>query len=137
MDSFWSYLDKLGQANKNKFLLNIILLVVSLKRHISHVEEIQILDTSHINLDINFVKLGQKFIELGHDFVLTESDLHDAILKWNGMSRKSLMRSVINPAIEMGIVSREFPDKVRHPRQRYLLTMQGVKLYDLLKQLIC
>ena len=63
---------------------------------------------------------------------MTENDLIDAISKWNSMSRKSLMRSIINPAIEMGIVTREFPDKVRHPRQRYLLTVQGVKLYELL-----
>lgn len=132
LDNFWAYLDKQGKASRNRLFFYSILLAISLKRQILNIEDFQSLDTLRVNMDIKLDKLGQKITELGHDFVLTEDDLIDAISKWNSMSRKSLMRSIINPAIEMGIVTREFPDKVRHPRQRYLLTVQGVKLYELL-----
>lgn len=132
LDNFWIYLDKQGKTSRNKLFFYSILLAISLKRQMLNIEDFQSLDTSRVSMDIKLDKLGQKITELGHDFVLTEDALNDAISKWNSMSRKSLMRSIINPAIEMGIVTREFPDKIRHPRQRYLLTMQGVKLYELL-----
>lgn len=132
LDNFWTYLDKQGKTSRNKLFFYSILLAISLKRQMLNIEDFQSLDTSRVSMDIKLDKLGQKITELGHDFVLTEDALNDAISKWNSMSRKSLMRSIINPAIEMGIVTREFPDKIRHPRQRYLLTMQGVKLYELL-----
>lgn len=35
----------------------------------------------------------------------------------------------LNPAIAEGFVRMLYPDKPRHPRQRYLLTVKGLALY--------
>ena len=35
----------------------------------------------------------------------------------------------LNPAISEGFVRLLYPDKPRHPRQKYLLTAKGLALY--------
>jgi hypothetical protein len=35
----------------------------------------------------------------------------------------------LNPAISEGFVCLHYPDKPRHPRQKYLLTAKGASLY--------
>ena len=41
----------------------------------------------------------------------------------------------LNPAISEGYVRLLYPDKPRHPRQKYLLTVKGLAIYnELLKQ---
>ena len=50
-------------------------------------------------------------------------------------NRESFMDVYLNPAISEGYVRLLYPDKPRHPRQKYLLTMKGLALYhELLKQ---
>ena len=47
--------------------------------------------------------------------------------------RKSLMDVYINPAVKGKYVRMLYPDKPRHPRQKYLLTVKGLALYNELK----
>ena len=42
--------------------------------------------------------------------------------------RKNLVARFLNPAIEAGFVQALYPDKPRHPRQKYLLTPKGMML---------
>ena len=43
--------------------------------------------------------------------------------------RKSFIEYHLNPAISEGFVRLLYPDKPRHPRQKYLLTVKGISLY--------
>ena len=44
--------------------------------------------------------------------------------------RKNVLNLYLNPAIADGYVRLLYPDKPRHPRQRYLLTVKGLALYN-------
>lgn len=44
--------------------------------------------------------------------------------------RKSFISLYLNPAIDEGYVSMLYPDSPRHPRQKYLLTVKGLALYN-------
>ena len=48
--------------------------------------------------------------------------------------RPNFLEYHLNPAIAEGYVCLLYPDKPRHPRQRYLLTMKGMTLYNELKK---
>lgn len=40
------------------------------------------------------------------------------------------MEYSLNPAIKEGSVSMLYPDKPRHPRQKYMLTIKGLAVYN-------
>lgn len=44
--------------------------------------------------------------------------------------RKNLITLYLNPAISEGYVRLLYPDKPRHPKQKYLLTVRGMALYN-------
>lgn len=44
--------------------------------------------------------------------------------------RENFMEYSLNPAIKEGFVSMLHPDKPRHPRQKYLLTVKGLTVYN-------
>lgn len=44
--------------------------------------------------------------------------------------RPNFIEYHLNPAISEGFVRLLYPDKPRHPRQKYLLTAKGLALYD-------
>ena len=44
--------------------------------------------------------------------------------------RKNISELYLNPAIQEGYVRRLYPDSVHHPRQKYLLTIKGLTLYN-------
>ena len=52
------------------------------------------------------------------------------IRKLCSISWQSFMKSVLNPAIEQGWVTREYPEALHHPRQRYLLTDKGMQVLE-------
>ncbi|WP_368122465.1 Fic family protein [Bacteroides thetaiotaomicron] len=45
-------------------------------------------------------------------------------------NRENFMEYSLNPAIKEGFVSMLYPDKPRHPRQKYLLTIKGLAVYN-------
>ena len=50
-------------------------------------------------------------------------------------NRENFLDYTLNPAIKEGYVSLLYPDKPRHPRQKYLLTVKGILLYhELIKE---
>lgn len=48
-------------------------------------------------------------------------------------SRKYFVESYLNPAIEHGYIEMLYPDKPRHPHQKYYLTNDGIMIYKHLK----
>lgn len=44
--------------------------------------------------------------------------------------RENFMANYLNPAIKEGFVTMLYPDKPRHPRQKYLLTVKGLAVYN-------
>lgn len=44
--------------------------------------------------------------------------------------RKNFLEFHLNPVIKEGIVRMKYPDSPRHPRQKYLLTVKGLALYQ-------
>ena len=47
--------------------------------------------------------------------------------------RDNFLNLYLTPAIADGFVRLLYPDKPRHPRQKYLLTVKGLTLYNELK----
>lgn len=45
-------------------------------------------------------------------------------------NRENFMEYSLNPAMKEGFVSMLYPDKPRHPRQKYLLTIKGWAMYN-------
>ena len=45
-------------------------------------------------------------------------------------NRENFMEYSLNPAIKEGFVSMLYPDRPRHPRQKYLLTVKGLAVYN-------
>ena len=44
--------------------------------------------------------------------------------------RETFLDNYLNPAIKTGFVRRLYPDRPRHPRQKYLLTVKGLAAYQ-------
>ena len=48
--------------------------------------------------------------------------------------RDNFLNLYLTPAIQTGFVSSLYPDKPRHPRQKYRLTDKGLDLYALIQK---
>ena len=48
--------------------------------------------------------------------------------------RMNFIEYSLNPAMEQGIVRMLYPDSPRHPRQKYLLTVKGMMMYNQLSK---
>ena len=44
--------------------------------------------------------------------------------------RKNVLNLYLNPAIDEGFVRMLYPQSPRHPRQKYLLTVKGMALFN-------
>ena len=53
----------------------------------------------------------------------------EILAKLNLRDRENFLNSYLTPAIQEGFVRLLYPDKPKHPRQRYLLTVKGLTLY--------
>ena len=47
--------------------------------------------------------------------------------------RENFMEYSLTPAIKEGVVTMLYPDKPRHPRQKYLLTVKGMAIFGSLQ----
>ena len=48
----------------------------------------------------------------------------------NLSDRKNFLNNYLNPAIKSGFVCLLYPDSPRHPRQKYLLTVKEIAVYQ-------
>ena len=67
----------------------------------------------------------QKLVNVIREDIVTFPE----ILKRLGLSgKRNALMNYLKPAIEQGYVLRAFPDKPNHPKQRYYLSEEGLKL---------
>ena len=48
--------------------------------------------------------------------------------------RENFLEGYLNPAVKDGFIRQLYPDNPNHPRQKYLLTVKGIALYQHLKK---
>jgi hypothetical protein len=48
--------------------------------------------------------------------------------------RENFLEGYLNPAVKDGFIRQLYPDNLKHPRQKYLLTVKGIALYQHLKK---
>ena len=44
--------------------------------------------------------------------------------------RGNFLKNYLNPAIQENVLLLLYPDKPNHPRQKYLLTVKGIEVYN-------
>ena len=47
--------------------------------------------------------------------------------------RENFLEGYLNPAVKDGFIRQLYPGNPKHPRQKYLLTVKGIALYQHLK----
>jgi fido (protein-threonine AMPylation protein) len=86
----------------------------------------QVQDKLHTD-DPNIIKI----VQVVGERELSVKEIMDGIgLK----DRKNVLNLYLNPAITGGYIRLLYPDKPRHPRQKYLLTVKGLALYNELQK---
>ena len=73
--------------------------------------------------NLNIVKLVQIVGE-------TKLSVKEIMVGIGLKDRKNVLNLYLKPAIAEGYVCLLYPDKPRHPRQKYLLTIKGLALYN-------
>lgn len=73
----------------------------------------------------------ERVVRVLHDKELSIKELMTAVgLK----DRKNFIEYSLNPAMRQGVVRMLYPDSPRHPRQKYLLTVKGMMLFNQLNK---
>ena len=63
------------------------------------------------------------------------NSIDDELLHAFGLKdRENFLHLFLNPAIGEGLVKLLYPEKPQHPRQKYLLTVKGLTLYQELRE---
>ena len=50
-------------------------------------------------------------------------------------NRPNFIEYSLTPTINEGLVTMKYPDSPRHPRQKYLLTVKGMAVYNEFKEM--
>lgn len=82
----------------------------------------QVQDKLHTD-DPNIIRIVQVVGEM-------ELSVKDIMVGIGLKDRKNVLNLYLNPAITGGYIRLLYPDKPRHPRQKYLLTVKGLALYN-------
>lgn len=72
-----------------------------------------------------------KIVQVLGEHKLSVKEIMDGIRM---KDRKNVLNLYLNPAITGGYIRLLYPDKPRHPRQKYLLTVKGLALYNELQK---
>lgn len=73
---------------------------------------------------------NEHIVELVQIIGETELSVKDMLIISGLKNRENFLEYHLNPAIAEGYVCLLYPDKPRHPRQKYQLTMKGMALYN-------
>jgi fido (protein-threonine AMPylation protein) len=88
--------------------------------------------SSHVNRlkpNSKFYTKNENIIQLVRVIGTEELSIKEMMELKGLKDRKNFIEYHLNPAISEGFVRLLYPDKPRHPRQKYLLTAKGVLLY--------
>ena len=61
---------------------------------------------------------------------MTQLSVKEMLLAIGLKDRMNFLEYSLKPAIKEGFVTQLYPDKPHHPRQKYLLTVKGLALYN-------
>jgi predicted transcriptional regulator len=73
--------------------------------------------------------MNQNIIDLIKIVGNEEISVKNMMVRIGLKDRVNFMNLYLNPAIAEGYIRMLYPDKPRHPRQKYLLTVKGLSLY--------
>ena len=76
-----------------------------------------------------FTTNNQLIIRLVKTMGAGQYSINDMMASVGLKDRKNFVEYNLTPAIAEGYVRLLYPDKPRHPRQKYLLTVKGLSLY--------
>ncbi len=83
-----------------------------------------------LNTDSKFYTKNNNIIELvrvvGYEEMSLKQMMEARILK----DRKNFLNYHLEPAMKERFIRMKYPDRPNHPRQKYLLTVKGVALYN-------
>lgn len=75
------------------------------------------------------VQVEQLIASIGEE----KLSVKDMLERMNLKHRENFLTNYLNPVIKEGLVTMLYPDSPRHPRQKYLLTVKGLDIYEQLK----
>ena len=88
----------------------------------THTSTRQVADKLHTN-NPNIIRLIQVVGE-------NEMSVKEMVGLVGLKDRENFLQHYLNPAIEEGYICLLYPNSPRHPRQKYLLTVKGMELYN-------
>lgn len=77
-----------------------------------------------------FATGNEKIIRLVKALGMTQLSVKEMLLAIGLKDRMNFLEYSLKPAIKEGFVTQLYPDKPHHPRQKYLLTVKGLALYN-------
>lgn len=90
--------------------------------------------TTHLNTDSKLYTSNDNIIELVRVIGYEELSIRQ-MMEFKGLKhRNNFMEYHLEPAMKEKFVRRKYPEIPNHPRQRYLLTVKGLALYEELKK---
>lgn len=90
--------------------------------------------TTHLNTDSKLYTSNDNVIELVRVIGYEELSIRQ-MMEFKGLKhRNNFMEYHLEPALKEMFVRRKYPEIPNHPRQRYLLTVKGLALYEELKK---
>ena len=88
----------------------------------------------HLNPDSKFYTSNDNIIELVRVIANEELSIKQMMDLKGLKHRNNFLEYHLEPALKEKFVRRKYPDRPNHPRQRYLLTVKGMALYNELKK---
>lgn len=87
--------------------------------------------TSTVQVGNQFWTNNENILRLVKAIGCEELSVKDMMNAVGLRDRKNFLDYSLNPSIAEGFVCMLYPESPRHPRQKYLLTVKGVGLYNL------
>ena len=85
---------------------------------------------THTSLDETVSTLSENIKRLIIAIGTDEKSVKEMMEAVGLKNRPNFLEYSLTPAITEGLVKMKYPNSPRHPRQKYLLTMKGLAIYD-------
>ena len=86
--------------------------------------------STHTSFDETISVLSENIKRLIVAIGTGEMSVKEMMEKVGLKNRPNFLEYSLTPALQNGLVTTKFPNTPRHPRQKYLLTVKGLAVYD-------
>ena len=86
--------------------------------------------STHTSFDETISVLSENIKRLIVAIGTGEMSVKEMMEKVGLKNRPNFLEYSLTPALQNGLVTTKFPNSPRHPRQKYLLTVKGLAVYD-------